>query len=99
VNDKKSKPTLTVDNEFNARLITQTATALKTARGNEDALINAITAFFAEATAAGLDFEHIENILGIDDPSIMDLAELSEADEELIIDAFERFYGDEDESE
>ena len=80
-------------------LLTQTATALKAARGNPDELLNCITRFFAQATAAGLDFDHIENLLGIDEPSIMDLAELSDADEELIISAFERFYGVEDESD
>jgi hypothetical protein len=80
-------------------LIAQTAAGLKSAQGDQDALLNAITEFFAKATALGLGFDQIEDILGINEPSIMDLAQLSEPDEEIIIDAFERFYGVDDESE
>jgi hypothetical protein len=38
---------------------------------------------------AYLPFEEIEEVLGINEPCIMDLAELSEADEEAVVDAFE----------
>ncbi|GGY72189.1 hypothetical protein GCM10011613_16430 [Cellvibrio zantedeschiae] len=72
-----------------AALINVTVNALKAAKGNRDALASAITQFLNDARAAHLEIEEIENILGVNEPSIMDLAELSEDDEEIVIDAFE----------
>jgi hypothetical protein len=97
VSDSPSKQD--IQNPALETLIAQTAAGLKSAQSDQDVLLNVITDFFAKATALGLGFDQIEDILGIDEPSIMDLAELSETDEEIIIDAFERFYGVDDESE
>lgn len=70
-------------------LTAQTVTELQAARDNEAALHEAIQNYVKHALAAELAFEDIEEILGINEPCIMDLAELSEADEEAVVDAFE----------
>lgn len=70
-------------------LIQTTVAALKAARGNETDLAAAVTAFFNSATEASMSLEDIENILGVAENCIMDLAELSEADEETLITTFE----------
>lgn len=74
---------------FTEWLSTQTVAALQAARGDNAALITAISEYLRAATRASLELEEIEDLLGINEPSIMDLAELSEADEEVVIDAFE----------
>lgn len=66
-----------------------TVSELQAARDNEAALHQAIKNYVKEALIAELPFEEIEEILGINEPCIMDLAELSEADEEAVVDAFE----------
>jgi hypothetical protein len=66
-----------------------TVNELQAARDNEAALHQAIKNYVKEALVAELAFEEIEEILGINDPCIMDLAELSETDEEAVVDAFE----------
>jgi hypothetical protein len=76
--------------EFIQSLTEKTVAAFKQAEGNSDALGTAVKQFFSDARAANIDIEEIENILGVNEPSIMDLAELSEADEETVIDAFEQ---------
>lgn len=70
-------------------LTEQTVSELQAARDNEAALHQAIKNYVKHALAAELAFEDIEEILGINEPCIMDLAELSEADEEAVVDAFE----------
>ncbi len=76
--------------EIIASLTQKTVSALKKAEGDNDALYTAIKQFFNDASAANIELEEIENILGVNEPSIMDLAELSEDDEEIVIDAFEQ---------
>lgn len=66
-----------------------TVAELQAARENDAALAEAVKHYVDHALAAGLPFEAIEDILGISEPSIMDLAELSEEDEEAVVDAFE----------
>lgn len=75
--------------EFTQWLSAQTAAALKAARGNKSALESAVQDYVTRATAASLELEEIEDMLGINDPSIMDVAELSAEDEEIVVDAFE----------
>jgi len=75
--------------EFISSLTSTTVIALKQAQGNPHALNEAVQKFFTDATAANIDIEEIENLLGVNEPSIMDLAELSEEDEETVINAFE----------
>ena len=70
-------------------LAQNTANAFKAARGDEKALVTAMTAFYEGAMAAGIPLEEIENALGVNENCIMDLAELSEADEEILIATFE----------
>lgn len=70
-------------------LTTQTVTELQAARDKESAIHDAVKNYVTHALNAHLPFEDIEEILGINEPSIMDLAELSEADEEAVVDAFE----------
>lgn len=77
--------------EFIEWLSTTTVSALKNAKGDSSALQEAIQQYLLKATAASLALEEIENLLGVNEPSIMDLAALSEADEEIVIDAFEAF--------
>lgn len=70
-------------------LTAQTVTALQAARDNELALHDAIKTYVERALAAHLDIEAIEDLLGISEPSIMDLAQLSEANEAIVVAAFE----------
>ncbi len=77
--------------EFIQWLTDTTVNALKSADSDSHRLQVAIQDYVKTASSANLDLEEIENILGVDEPSIMDLAELSEADEEIVIDAFEQF--------
>lgn len=76
--------------EFIAALMNNTVSALQAAQGNSDALDAAVKQFLTDATAANIEPDEIENILGINEPSILDLAELSEDDEETVIDIFEQ---------
>lgn len=77
--------------EFIEWLSTNTVIALKNAQGDLPGLQEAVQGYLLKATAASLTLEEIENLLGVNEPSIMDLAELSAADEEIVIDAFEAF--------
>ena len=70
-------------------LTDQTVAQLQAARGNETAIHEAVKIYVKHALDAYLPFEEIEEVLGINEPCIMDLAELSEADEEAVVDAFE----------
>lgn len=70
-------------------LTDQTVAELQAARGNETNIHAAVKTYVKHALDAYLPFEDIEEILGINEPCIMDLAELSEADEEAVVDAFE----------
>lgn len=74
---------------FVATLIANTADALRAASGKETELVQLVTQFYKDACAADLSIEEIENILGVNEGCIMDLAQLSEEDEEVIIEAFE----------
>ena len=76
--------------ELIASLTTTAVSAFKEAKGNSEALHAAVKQFFNDASSANIELEEIENILGVNEPSIMDLAELSEDDEEIVIDAFEQ---------
>lgn len=78
--------------EFIASLTHITVTALKLAKGDNEALRTAVKEFAKDSIAANLTSEEIENILGVNESNIMDLAELSEEDEETVIDAFEEFF-------
>lgn len=77
--------------EFVTELSAQTVAALKNAQNNPQALAAAIQEFVAKASAANLKPEEMEDILGVNEPCIMDLADLSEVDEDVIIDIFENF--------
>ncbi|MCE3252297.1 MAG: hypothetical protein K0Q67_1307 [Cellvibrio sp.] len=70
-------------------LTDQTVAQLQAARGNETAIHEAVKTYVKHALDAYLPFEEIEEVLGINEPCVMDLAELSEADEEAVVDAFE----------
>lgn len=70
-------------------LTDQTVAQLQAARGNETAIHSAIQTYVKHALEAYLPFEEIEEVLGINEPCIMDLAELSEVDEEAVVDIFE----------
>jgi hypothetical protein len=70
-------------------LTEQTVAELQAARADEAALHKAVGNYVKHALAAHLSFEEIEELLGISEPCIMDLAELSETDEEWVVDAFE----------
>lgn len=80
--------------EFIGWLCEQTVAALKAAQGDASALQASIQQFFQRATAANLDMEEIENILGINEPSILDLAQLGEEDEDIAISEFEKLSED-----
>lgn len=80
--------------EFIASLTNITVTALRLAKGDAEALKIAIKEFVSDATNANLTSEEIENILGVNESNIMDLADLSEEDEEIVIDAFEQLFND-----
>jgi hypothetical protein len=75
---------------FIAWLTDSTTQALESAKGDSNKLRAAIQHYIKTASSANLELEDIENILGVDEPCIMDLAELSDADEEMVIDAFEQ---------
>ena len=75
--------------EFIQWLVERTLTELKAAEGNPQALQEAIKHYYVTAIAANLAVEQVEDVLGVNEPSIMDLANMSEADEEVVIDAFE----------
>ncbi len=77
--------------EFIEWLSFQTVAALKSAAGDSQALQQVIHDYFLQATTAKLAIEDIENNLGVNEPCIMDLAELSDEDEEIVITAFEKF--------
>lgn len=66
-----------------------TVAELKAAAGDKTKLQAAVQQYLNKATAANFELEDIENIFGVNEPSIMDLAELSEEDEEILIDTFE----------
>ena len=66
-----------------------TLTELKEAAGDPLKLHAVVQQYLAKATAANFELEEIENIFGVNEPSIMDLAELPEEHEEILIDAFE----------
>lgn len=70
-------------------LTEQTVAELQAARENEAAIHAAVKNYVKHALDAYLPFEEIEEILGINEPCIMDLADLSEADEEAVVDMFE----------
>ena len=75
--------------EFIEWLTQITLTELKAAAGDTLKLQAAVQQYLNNATAANFELEDIENIFGVNEPSIMDLAELSEEDEEILIDTFE----------
>lgn len=75
--------------EFVTWLTQVTLTAFKHAEGDSKKLRAAVQDYINKATFANINLEEIENILGVNEPSIMDLAELSEEDEEIVIEAFE----------
>jgi hypothetical protein len=66
-----------------------TLAELKTAAGDTLKLQAAVQQYLTRTTAANFELEDIENIFGVNEPCIMDLAELSEEDEETLIDTFE----------
>lgn len=70
-------------------LTDQTVTELQAARGNKEAIHIAVKNYVKHALDAHLPFEEIEEILGINDSCIMDQAELTETDEEAVVDVFE----------
>lgn len=80
--------------EFIGELSKTTLAAILSARGNEAGLQDAVRDFFVKATEANLELEEIEDILGVDDDCIMNLAELSEADEDIVIDTFDALVND-----
>ncbi len=75
--------------EFIEWLTSVTLVELKAAAGDPLKLHTAVQQYLTKATAANFELEDIENIFGVNEPSIMDLAELSEEDEEILIDSFE----------
>ena len=77
--------------EFISWLTQTTLSALTLSDGDVHKLRAAIQHYISTASAANLELEEIENILGVNEGCIMDLAELSEADEEVVVDAFEQF--------
>jgi ribonucleotide reductase alpha subunit len=77
--------------EFIDRLTQNTLTAFEAAQNDSQKLQAAVQHYINTAAAANLDLEEIENILGVNEPCIMDLADLSEEDEEIVINAFEQF--------
>ena len=71
-------------------LTQQTVSDLKSAGLNVQALEAAIHQFYTAAKNAQLNEEEIEDILGVNEPCIMDLAGLCDEAEEIIIAAFEQ---------
>ena len=76
--------------EFLEYLSAQTVDALKNAQGNSAALREAIKQYLFQAAEANLDPEEIEDVLGVSKPCILDAADLSEDDEEIVVTAFEQ---------
>ena len=76
---------------FISWLTTDTITDLKNAQDDSPAIEAAIKTYIERATAAKFTNDEIEDILGVNEPSIMDLAELSDAGEEVVLDVFEAF--------
>ena len=87
--DARTNPSDAERAAFVQWLTDQTVAELQAARENESAIHAAVKNYVKHALDAYLPFEEIEEILGINEPCIMDLAELSEADEEAVVDAFE----------
>lgn len=87
--DARTNPSEADRAAFIQWLTEQTVAELKAARESEPAIHAAVKNYVKHALDANLPFEDIEEILGINEPCIMDLAELSEADEEAVVDAFE----------
>jgi len=77
--------------EFINWLTQTTLTALRNAEHDDHKLRAAVQHYINTASTANIALDEIENILGVDEHCIMDLAELSESDEEIVIDAFEQF--------
>lgn len=77
--------------EFIDWLTQNTVAAFEAAQSDSHKLQAAVQHYINTASTANLDLEEIENILGVNEPSIMDLADLSETDEEIVIEAFEQF--------
>lgn len=75
--------------EFIAWITQATLTELKAAANDPLKLQAAVQQYLTQITAANFELEEIENIFGVNESSILDLAELSEEDEEILIDAFE----------
>ncbi len=80
--------------EFISELSKVTLAAIVEANGNEAALQDAVREFFVKATEANLELEEIEDILGVNEDCIMNQAELSETDEDIIIDTFDALVND-----
>jgi len=77
--------------EFINWLTQTTLIVLKNADHDEHKLRAAVQHYINTASTANVELDEIENILGVNENCIMDLAELSESDEEIVIDAFEQF--------
>ncbi len=75
--------------DFIDGLTQATLAEIKAAAGDALKLQAAVQHYLTKATAANFELEEIENIFGVNEPCIMDLAELSEEDEEILIDTFE----------
>jgi hypothetical protein len=80
--------------QFVAWLSNQTVNALQAAQNNPEALVSAVKNFVAKALAAELSQTDIEDILGVNEPCIMDNAGLCEADEDTVIDTFESLFNE-----
>jgi len=66
-----------------------TVESLSAVRGDKKQLENAMLSFLEKCKELNLNIEQIENMLGVNEQSIMDLAQLNESDEEVLIDFFE----------
>lgn len=75
---------------YSTWLIQTTADQFKAAAENPAQLESAVEVFLTAAKSAGFELEEIENILGVNDDCILDLADLSETDEDIVIDHFEQ---------
>lgn len=80
--------------EFISELSNTTLAAIKAAQSDATALQEAVRDFFVKAIEANLELEEIEDILGVNEDCIMNQAELSEADEDTVIDAFDALVND-----
>lgn len=70
-------------------LTQSTVSAFQSAKSDKANLEKAMLQFLEKAQALHLSTEQIENLLGVNEQSIMDLAQLDEDDEEVLIDFFE----------